>query len=113
MLERIAEKSGLYDKLESYTPGSGHGIGILFYNHGAGFTGNGEQEIIKAKLKMVKHPDDTVDILLSNVEMGQGLQTTFRRSRQPCWRFPYRISAATVPIHPGSRTPDPPWPPGH
>jgi CO/xanthine dehydrogenase Mo-binding subunit len=77
MLERIAEKSGLYEKLESYTPGSGRGIGISFYNHGAGFTGNGEQEIIKAKLKMVKHPDDTVDILLSNVEMGQGLQTTF------------------------------------
>jgi CO/xanthine dehydrogenase Mo-binding subunit len=77
MLEKIAAKSELYEKLKTYKPGGGRGIGISFYNHGAGFTGNGEQEIIKAQLSMVKHPDQTVDILLSNVEMGQGLQTTF------------------------------------
>ncbi len=77
MVDVVDEDSGFIRKLGSYTPGKGKGIGIAFYQHGAGFTGNGEQEIIKAELKMRKHKDGTVEILLSNVEMGQGLQTTF------------------------------------
>lgn len=77
MLQKVAEASDLEAKRKSYQKGSLKGIGISFYLHGAGFTGNGEQEIIKAKLRMRKNADQTVDILLSNVEMGQGLQTTF------------------------------------
>ncbi len=77
MLDRITKESDFYNKAAAYQAGSGKGIGIAFYNHGAGFTGNGEREIIKAKLKMRKDRDNKVAILLSNVEMGQGLQTTF------------------------------------
>ncbi|MGM0431291.1 MAG: xanthine dehydrogenase family protein molybdopterin-binding subunit [Spirochaetota bacterium] len=77
MLDKVALKSGLYEKLQRYTPGSGRGIGVSFYNHGAGFTGNGEQEIIKGKVRLRRETGGTVSILLSNVEMGQGLQTTF------------------------------------
>lgn len=77
MLEKAAYASDLYKKLEENRPGSGKGLGVAFYNHGAGFTGNGEQEIIKAHLKMTKDASGKVAILLSNVEMGQGLQTTF------------------------------------
>ncbi len=77
MLDKVAGASDLYAKLKSYTVGSGRGIGVAFYNHGAGFTGNGEKDIIKAHLKMKKDRNDHVYILLSNVEMGQGLQTTF------------------------------------
>jgi len=77
MLEKAAEASDLYEKQRLYATGSGKGMGVSFYNHGAGFTGNGEKEIIKARLRMKKHRNGHVDILLSNVEMGQGLQTTF------------------------------------
>ncbi len=79
MWQRIAEVSGWHEKKSRYAPGSGRGMGAAFYLHGGGFTGSGEQDIIKARVRMVKRDDGIVEILLSNVEMGQGLQTTFRK----------------------------------
>ncbi|MFA6849881.1 MAG: xanthine dehydrogenase family protein molybdopterin-binding subunit [Selenomonadaceae bacterium] len=56
------------------------GIGIALFLHGCGFTGSGERNIIKAKIKLCKKKDSSrVEILASNVDMGQGLQTTFRK----------------------------------
>ncbi|HEY8803911.1 MAG TPA: xanthine dehydrogenase family protein molybdopterin-binding subunit [Clostridium sp.] len=55
------------------------GIGCSLFFHGCGFTGSGERDIIKAKVKLLKHRDRTVEILISNVEMGQGAQTTLRK----------------------------------
>ena len=55
------------------------GIGISFILHGAGFTGDGEQKIIKGEVALEKHADDTVEILCAAVDMGQGPQTTFRK----------------------------------
>jgi CO/xanthine dehydrogenase Mo-binding subunit len=79
MLERIDEMSGYREKAAKYVPGGWRGIGISFFNHGSGFTGSGEQEIIKGVVRMRKRADGLVDLLVSNVEMGQGLKTTFRK----------------------------------
>jgi CO/xanthine dehydrogenase Mo-binding subunit len=53
------------------------GIGMSLYFHGAGFTGSGERDVIKAVAKLHKYPDGTVEVLASNGEIGQGLRTTF------------------------------------
>ena len=53
------------------------GIGMSLYFHGAGFTGSGERDIIKAVCRLAKHADGTVEILAANGEIGQGLRTTF------------------------------------
>ncbi|WP_461614442.1 xanthine dehydrogenase family protein molybdopterin-binding subunit [Clostridium sp. Marseille-QA1073] len=55
------------------------GIGLSLFFHGGGFTGSGERDHIKAVVKLKKYTDDTVEILISNVEMGQGVHTTLRK----------------------------------
>jgi CO/xanthine dehydrogenase Mo-binding subunit len=52
----------------------GIGMGLCF--HGAGFTGSGERDQIKAVLKLKKYPNGTVEILASQGEIGQGIKTT-------------------------------------
>jgi CO/xanthine dehydrogenase Mo-binding subunit len=79
MVRRVKEMSGYDEKLKSYGPDSGRGIGISLINHGGAFTGNGEKEIINAHVKVRKTAGDRVEIYVSNVEMGQGLMTTFSK----------------------------------
>lgn len=55
------------------------GIGMSLYFHGAGFTGSGERDHIKAVTKLHKYPNGTVEILASNTDIGQGLKTTFSK----------------------------------
>ncbi len=78
MLDQIATASNYYEKIKQYTPGCGKGIGMSFYNHGGAFTGNGEQALIKAKVKLVKH-GDKVCIRCGSTEMGQGFKTALRK----------------------------------
>lgn len=78
MTEQIVNASDYKRKSAEYKRGSGKGIGISFYNHGGAFTGNGEQAIIKAKVKLVKH-GDKVEILCGSTEMGQGFRTAMRK----------------------------------
>lgn len=82
--ETIEKSSNYKEKYKKYKTsnlisGKLHGIGLSIFFHGGGFTGNGERDIIKTKLKLRKNKDNTVEILVSNVEMGQGLSTTFRK----------------------------------
>ena len=53
------------------------GIGMSMIFHGAGFTGSGERDIIKAVTRLHKYADGRVEILASNGEIGQGVRTTF------------------------------------
>ena len=85
----IAEKaSGYSKKSHEYETANSKdklkGIGISFAAHGGGFTGSGERDFIKAKVKINVKKADTAsgylaNILISNVEMGQGLSITMRK----------------------------------
>jgi CO/xanthine dehydrogenase Mo-binding subunit len=86
MLEKIEEMSGYTEKRRNYSSMRGSdksgmlkGIGISFILHGAGFTGDGEQKIIKGEVTLHKTKDEKVEILCAAVEMGQGPQLTFRK----------------------------------
>ncbi len=81
MLEKAAEMSDYRRKMELLKNQSGHirkGLGLSLFFHGCGFTGKGE-EIIKGKATLRKLPDGSVEILVANVEMGQGAQTALRK----------------------------------
>jgi CO/xanthine dehydrogenase Mo-binding subunit len=55
------------------------GLGLSMFFHGCGFTGNGERDHIKGRARLVKDEEDKVEILIANVEMGQGAGTTMRK----------------------------------
>ncbi len=75
MLDQVLKASDYLKKVKEYKTGCGKGIGIAFYNHGGAFTGNGESALIKAKVKLHKYSDGTVEILCGQTEMGQGFHT--------------------------------------
>ncbi len=77
MIDRAMEMSGYKEKYEAYKNEPYKGIGISLYLHGCGFTGNGERDLIKARIYLKKDEKDHVYVHASNVEMGQGLETTF------------------------------------
>lgn len=80
MIEKAEEMSDYSAKYSKYSSSEKlKGIGMSLFFHGGGFTGNGERDIIKAKVKLKKHKDGNVEILISNVEMGQGLKTTMSK----------------------------------
>ncbi len=79
MLEKVDALSGYSKKVRAYDRDPLRGIGIAFVNHGGGFTGNGEQEIIKAVVEMERLADGRAGLYVSTVEMGQGLQTVLRK----------------------------------
>ncbi len=60
-------------------PGSNRGIGMSLFLHGCGFTGSGEKEHIKAVVRLKKNVNDTVTVLASSTDMGQGAATTLRK----------------------------------
>ncbi len=67
MIEEIDQACDFRRKHREYAkPQSGRyrrGIGISMHFHGAGFTGSGERDIIKAVCRLHKYPDGTVEIL--------------------------------------------------
>ncbi|WMJ79757.1 xanthine dehydrogenase family protein molybdopterin-binding subunit [Clostridium sp. MB40-C1] len=83
IIDRVKEMSSYRDRQkrleEERKQGKLKGMGMSIFFHGGGFTGSGERDHIKAKVKLVKHPDERVEILIANVEMGQGVQTALRK----------------------------------
>ena len=82
MADEILKASDYFKKQKQYQNQTGRfrkGIGFSLVFHGAGFTGNGERDIIKAVAQLKKHKDDRVEILTANTDMGQGLATTFTK----------------------------------
>ena len=81
MIKEIDKACDFRRKHKEYAkPQSGRyrkGIGMSLYYHGAGFTGAGERDHIKAVVKLHKFADGSVEILAANGEIGQGLRTTF------------------------------------
>ncbi len=82
MIEKIDAMSGYRGKRARYASQTGRfrkGIGISLFLHGCGFTGSAEKDYIKSVVRLAKRADDTVEILASNTDMGQGLKTTFAK----------------------------------
>ncbi|NOZ13180.1 MAG: xanthine dehydrogenase family protein [Acidobacteria bacterium] len=81
MLAKVLKMSNYRKKEGIFASKKGRfrsGIGLAIYLHGCGFTGKGE-EIIKGTATIRKLAEDRAEILISNVEMGQGAQTTLRK----------------------------------
>ncbi len=90
VLERVLALSGYEQKrAEIGSPARAHtvadpdrplrGVGLSLYLHGGGFTGAGEERIA-GKARVVFEPDPggddgVIEVLVSNVEMGQGTTT--------------------------------------
>jgi CO/xanthine dehydrogenase Mo-binding subunit len=82
MMSDVLRESRYYEKQAKYKNQSGRyrrGVGTSAVFHGAGFTGNGERDIINAVAKLHKYSDGKVEILTANTDMGQGLFTTFAK----------------------------------
>ena len=68
------KKRAIYDQPQQGRYRRGIGLSLCF--HGAGFTGSGERDFIKAVAKLHKYPDGRVELLVANTDMGQGLRTS-------------------------------------
>jgi len=82
MIEEVDRACNFREKKKKYQMQTGRyrrGIGMSMVFHGAGFTGSGERDHIKAVVKLHKYPDGTVEILASNTDICQGLKTTFSK----------------------------------
>lgn len=93
LLEKTEELSEYSRKYAEYQkPQTGRyqkGIGISIFSHGCGFTGSAEKDILKAVVRLHKSTDDTVEILASNTDIGQGLKTTFSKIAAFVLDIPY------------------------
>ena len=79
LILKAREISGYDEKRARYAKEPWRGIGMAMFNHGCGFTGDGEQTIIKGRVKIQKDAQDRVEILVANIDMGQGPTTTLRK----------------------------------
>ncbi len=69
------KKHALYAKKQTGRFRRGIGLSMVF--HGAGFTGSGERDLIKACVRLHKSADGRVEVLAANADIGQGVLTTF------------------------------------
>ena len=80
LIEKAMEMSDYKRKVKLYSkPGSYRGIGLSMFLHGCGFTGSGESDLIKAKLRIKKDKNGIVTFYTSQVDFGQGNRTTLKR----------------------------------
>lgn len=80
MIDKAMAMSGYEDKVKKYSAPAVHkGIGMSWFLHGCGFTGDGEANHIKAIVRLKKDSDGQVHILVAATDMGQGVKTSFRK----------------------------------
>ncbi len=82
MIEQVATACSFREKRRDYAAQTGkkrRGIGFSMCYHGAGFTGSGERDLIKAVIRLRKTADGRVEILTAQTDMGQGLDTTLSK----------------------------------
>ena len=80
MVEKAMDMSDYKNKIKKFRSPKVHkGIGMSWFLHGCGFTGDGEQNHIKAVVHLKKDPEDVVTVLVASTDMGQGIKTTFRK----------------------------------
>jgi CO/xanthine dehydrogenase Mo-binding subunit len=96
-LSKFRKKKAEFAKHNKTNPEKLKGIGMSIFFHGGGFTGSGEQDHIKAKVKLHKSSDGKVNLLLSNVEMGQGVHTTMRKIAAKALELPIESIAYNNP----------------
>ena len=92
MIERLDYLSSYREKRKLYKNQTGRyrkGIGMALFFHGCGFTGSAERDLIKAVARIRKNADDTVEILASNTDIGQGIKTTFSKIVADTLEIPY------------------------
>lgn len=65
------------------------GIGIAFANHGCPLGGDIEWNLVKPKVRIVKHSDNTVDVFTGQTELGQGVRTAFCKIAADALGIPY------------------------
>ncbi len=93
MIKKIEILSDYSYKWKKYNSDkSNRGIGISFAAHGGGFTGSGEQDIIKGIVRLSAclcgNKEEQIRILVSNVEMGQGASMTLRKIAAQAMELP-------------------------
>lgn len=81
LAEEINEMSGYKEKrsVDKTIGRYSKGIGFSIFFHGCGFTGAGEAELLKPKVRLKKNKSGEVEIFVSSTEIGQGVLTTLRR----------------------------------
>jgi CO/xanthine dehydrogenase Mo-binding subunit len=83
MIAEVDAMSGFRKKYAEYgQPQTGRyrrGIGFSVWFHGAGFTGSGERDFIKAVTRLHKGADGRVEILAASSDIGQGIKTAFSK----------------------------------
>jgi CO/xanthine dehydrogenase Mo-binding subunit len=89
LVEAVKSVSDYDARRARCTPGSGRGIAMSFVQHGSGFTGSGERDIIKAKVLLRRTAGGEVEIHASCVEIGQGVDTTHRKVVADILEIPY------------------------
>ena len=72
LMDRALARAGYYDKRQH--PQQGRGLGISVFFHGSGFTGSGEVRLA-SRVSLRLRKDNRIDVLVSNVEYGQGTNT--------------------------------------
>ncbi len=80
MIDKATAMADYHKKVHAYNaPDVYRGIGMSWFLHGCGFTGSGEAEHIKSKVRLRKDEANRVHILVAAVDMGQGAKTTLRK----------------------------------
>src|SRR5262245_19318822 len=86
VLREAARRSG-YRRRRARLAGTGRGIGLSLFYHGAGFTGSGE--VMLASRAGLETTPEGVRILVANTEIGQGTRTMLAQIVADALDIPY------------------------